>query len=292
MLTRCLIAAMVAVVWIWVGLESASSGLATTKPASRYPVTEVRLAREHPNAVRIVFVGNSLTAVNDLPSIVRSFLARGSSTSARRVFTVSWVPPGATLGDDLDQSDFVRLLSAVRWDAVVLQEGTPVTTAPEGGADSMDANVHAIIDYLELSGAMPLLFETWGNRPGTDSLSFSTEQRRIRATYATVGRREHIDVAPVGDAWAAALKARPSVNLWASAGHHPSAEGSLLAGAVLATCLQYVRSGERTTTDPTNVPVTAGANASIARWLRHIAWTTVANHRCATAPAHTATNPY
>ena len=78
--------------------------------------------------LRVLFLGNSLTAWNDLPEMVAAFgRARNTPIEFEAV-----TPGGYNLDDHWDNGSLERL-RAQEWDAVVLQQG-PVGAAGEPGA--------------------------------------------------------------------------------------------------------------------------------------------------------------
>ena len=70
--------------------------------------------------LRILFIGNSMTYANDLPSLVREL---GRSEPSRQV-TVSSVAYGNfSLVDHWERGDAQRAIASGPWDFVVLQQG-------------------------------------------------------------------------------------------------------------------------------------------------------------------------
>jgi hypothetical protein len=136
-------------------------------------------------------------------------------------------------------------------------------------------------------GAIPILFETWGNRTGTDSEPYEYEQSATTANYRSVGRANRVDVAPAGSAWAWALERDPSQQLWEADGHHPVLAGSYLAASVITTCISYALSHHRAAINPIRTTYTAGLDPTLAHSLRQVALTTVQTTHCRPdAPSH------
>jgi hypothetical protein len=80
-------------------------------------------------AVRVLFIGNSLTYVNDVPGIV-AVLAEAAGETAPVCRAV--VGGGLSLEDHWNRGEAVRALEQEKWDFVVLQQGP--STSPEGRA--------------------------------------------------------------------------------------------------------------------------------------------------------------
>src|ERR671932_30368 len=93
------------------------------------------------------------------------------------------------------------------------------------------------------SGARTVLFLTWGYRHGDrrriDDDSYAAMQARLTAGYRAVARETGAAVAPVGTAWAEALRRRPRLGLWDGDGKHPSKLGSYLAACVFYGLLTH-----------------------------------------------------
>src|SRR4249919_1405804 len=70
--------------------------------------------------LRVLFVGNSLTYVNDLPSTLRAIAA--SQPTPVTIETQTFVAPGGSLADRWRDGKAAAALGAGHWDALVLQE--------------------------------------------------------------------------------------------------------------------------------------------------------------------------
>ena len=73
-----------------------------------------------PRKLRVLFVGNSLTYVNDLPSTLRALAA--SQPTPVTIETQTFVAPGGSLSDRWNDGKAAAALDAGHWDALVLQE--------------------------------------------------------------------------------------------------------------------------------------------------------------------------
>ena len=73
-----------------------------------------------PRKLRVLFVGNSLTYVNDLPSTLRALAA--SQPTPVSIETQTFVAPGGSLSDRWNDGKAAAALDAGHWDALVLQE--------------------------------------------------------------------------------------------------------------------------------------------------------------------------
>jgi hypothetical protein len=240
---------------------------------------DLRAALGHQRGLRVLFLGNSLTYTNALPQMVAS-LANQTPGMRVPVFAVSWTQGGATLGQ-IDANVAVReLLRVTRWDVIIMQEATGPALASGGDPSEMISDVAKLQDQARQVGAVPMLFETWGNRTGTNPAPYLTEQATITANYRSVAQSHQLHVARVGEAWARALSSNPALALWGPDGHHPALAGSYLAAAVISDCLSHAPSPHPATIDPRNSTYTGSLRPPLARWLRQIAGANTAQNQC------------
>src|SRR6185437_5431496 len=90
----------------------------------------------------------------------------------------------------------------------------------------------------------------------------AAEQDTIDETYRQVAGEIAAPIAPVGMAWAEALRRRPAIDLWLADDHHPSLLGSYLAACVFYSLLYH--------RDPSS-SYTAGLSRSDAQFLQQVA---------------------
>jgi hypothetical protein len=83
--------------------------------------------------IRILFIGNSLTFVNDLPSRV----AELASTSALKVECEMVAFPDYSLADQWERGDALRAIRRGGWTFVVLQQGP--SAMPESRVQLIDS---------------------------------------------------------------------------------------------------------------------------------------------------------
>lgn len=215
---------------------------------------------------RVLFVGNSLTNNNGMPSLVRSLAAADEHRPA--VFVVEYTRNGSNLRRLSDDAELASLLNDVPWDHVVLQEQSQLQSFP---AHQRQVETDPYARQLHLAarsaGAETTLFLTWGYRDGDDRNApgdtYVAMQRRLTNGYSALAQQLPARIAPVGLAWAEALRRRPGLDLWAEDGRHPN-----LAGSYLAACVFYRVLLDR---NPRGNPFTAGLDADIAAFLQDVA---------------------
>jgi len=179
-------------------------------------------AREpRPEPLRVLFLGNSLTAGHRLPDLVRAMAAAagvGMEVSVR-------APGGVSLDDHWADRGSRAALEEGRWDYVVLQQG------PSSRPDSRQALRGAAKRWakaIRAAGARPALYMVWPYRG--QAKGFELVARSYREAAQSAGAL----LLPAGEAWAAALAADPALALWRDDGLHPTPAGSWLAAAVIS----------------------------------------------------------
>lgn len=182
--------------------------------------------RGYPGArpLRVLFVGNSYTYVNELPRLIEQ-LAK-SAKEPRVLETEMVAVGGATLESHWEEG---RALAAVRkgpWDFVVLQEqGTRPLTQPE----VMHRYARLFDAEVKRAGAQTVFYLTWA-RLGQEQLQGARSE-----AYLSIAKELGAMVAPVGIVWQQVRRESPGIKLYSEDGVHPSP-----AGTYLAACVFYV----------------------------------------------------
>jgi hypothetical protein len=225
---------------------------------------DLKLVRSDRAGLRVLFVGNTLTSDNSMPTMV-SRLAEGDRR-APPIFTVRYARRRSTLEDALDDARLSELLRGERWNLVVLQEHSLISSRP---ADRQAQTLPAAL-ALDLgarrSGAQTVLFSSWGYKDGDRRVESDTRQAmeaRISRRYVQLASTLSASIAPVGRAWEAALRQQPALDLWGRDGRRPNRKGSYL-----TACVFYALLAHR---DPTDSRFTAGLDLAQAQWLQRIA---------------------
>lgn len=172
-----------------------------------------------PVARRVLFIGNSLTSVNDFPATVAA-IARAAGDS---ITVGSVTGPGLALIDQFHGA--TQALAAIRaghWDYVVLQQG-PTST---GGVceDTLVLAARLFAAVIDSAGARTALFMVW---PARDRLPFFDS---VRKAYQRAARAAHGVFLPAGEAWRSAWARDPGLPLYGPDDFHPSPTGTVLAG--------------------------------------------------------------
>jgi hypothetical protein len=169
---------------------------------------------------RLLFVGNSLTAANNLPAMVEA-VARSSGT---RVKTAAVAYPNYSLEDHWNKGDAACQIQRGGWTFVVLQQGP--SALPES-RESLVAYVRRFDAIIRAAGARTALYMVWPEREREAAFP------AVSASYAAAANAVDGVLLPVGDAWRAAWRQNSGLALYGSDGFHPSPLASALAALVV-----------------------------------------------------------
>ncbi len=171
------------------------------------------------DGLAVLFVGNSLTAANDLPGMVAS-LARAAGIERFRYESVA--PGGYSLEDHWDDGRAVEALESARWDLVVLQQGP---TSLESSRLNLLEWAPVFADKIREQGARPGFYMVWPPLGGDWD---GSTRAYTDAALATDGQ-----LFPAGEALRAMHGAEPGLSVFAADNFHPSRAGSYLAALVI-----------------------------------------------------------
>jgi hypothetical protein len=180
-------------------------------------------ARSSSSKLDVLFVGNSLTAANDLPAVVASL-----SHGAIAYRTIA--PGGVSLEDHWTLTGAREALESASWDDVVLQQGP--STLPESASNLREWAVRWA-DAIRARGARPAVYEVWPDSAFGVRLSFPAVIRSYRAASDAAGAL----FLPAGEAWRAAWRRNARLPLYGPDGFHPSKLGTTLAALVIVARL-------------------------------------------------------
>jgi hypothetical protein len=179
----------------------------------------------------VLFIGNSYTTVNDLPSVFASLARSGG----HRVETESAAVDGWTLANHADSPSTATKLASMKWDIVVLQEQSQIPSVEELRQTQMYPGARRLISSIRNQGARPLFYLTWGRRDGwpeNGMPTFATMQSAIDDGYLAIAADQRAAIAPVGDAWSTLVNGSNRIALWQEDGSHPTEAGTYLAACV------------------------------------------------------------
>jgi len=187
--------------------------------AERWP------SRAYPaGKLHVLFVGNSYTFYNDLPSMVQELSAHETRPVEFEMVTI----PGQGLDAHWKSGVALQALRSRHWDYVILQE---YSLRPIDDKASFFKYGTMFNECIQSTGARTMLYMTWARKATPQTQAVLTD------AYTTLGSDLNATVAPVGVAWEESLKARPSFPLHVEDGSHPQPQASYLAACVFYSTL-------------------------------------------------------
>lgn len=175
-----------------------------------------------PRTLRVLFIGNSYTYVNDLPGTTAQLLAPRGITLEHESVT----PGGVTLEKQWADGKALAAIQKGKWDYVVLQEQS---TRPFKDRAAMFQSARLFHAEIAKVGAKTLLYETWATKATPD------DQAKLTESYEMLGRELGATVVPAGEAWKKALAA--GIALHGPDGRHPARAGTYLNACLFVRAL-------------------------------------------------------
>jgi hypothetical protein len=213
--------------------------------------------------LKVLFIGNSYTSVNNLPSLVAALAEAGGRTIEVEEHLVG----GCTLEQHVHDKRAIEKIRAKKWDVVILQEHS---LQPILNPEAMRKHARILQEEIARQGAKTVFYLTWARQhipqmqegadpaasPGAarqvyqmiqadkvvDFDRWSKQHRSglaagLDGAYFSTARELGAAVAPVGPAWKKAMAAHPDLALHQTDKSHPTATGSYLAACVFYATL-------------------------------------------------------
>ena len=260
------------------------------------------LCGQEPTPLKVLFIGNSYTAANDLPSMVEGL---ADAAGGRKIHADRHLVGGCTLERHVKEKKAIDKIHAEKWDVVVLQEQS---LRPVLDRQSMHKYARLLDAEIKQQGAKTVFYLTWarqhipdmqeGADPATspdyaramyqigkagkttDYEVWRKQQKAglaggLNGAYFDIAREVGAKVAPVGIAWKKALAANPPFVF-----HRPDKSHPNPTGTYLAACVFYATLLDRS---PVGLPsklqqgdkVLANVPGDEAKRLQEIAWESV-----------------
>ncbi len=232
------------------------------------PVDPGPIGTADDTAIKILFIGNSLTYFNGQPHLFWYM----ANAAGKKLYVDQATIPSAQLYHHLESDFTKRKIKAQKWDFVILQEAIGELAFPDYHQEMI-----AIIQVLknDILANNPqtkiIYFLPWASQGGVlSNLRFYTYaefQKLLKDGAVAIARKMDLIVAPVGWAWYQVIQEKPEILLFNLDGSHPAPEGSYLsAGVYYATIFQET---------VVNNPYETLLDKSLANYLQEIASKTV-----------------
>lgn len=197
-------------------------------------------------SVNALFIGNSYTAVNDLPLMVQQI-----ATSMGDELTYQSNTPGGCTFSQHCTNMSMDLIRNGRWDIVVLQEQSQYPSFPQ---EQVEAEVFPyakrLVDssYANSPCCEPMFYMTWGRKNGDAGNApyfpvlgtYEGMDSMLCERYTYMAHQFDASLCPVGRVWRYIRTNHPDIELYQSDESHPS-----VAGTYAAACAFYVMFFER-----------------------------------------------
>ena len=185
---------------------------------------------------RVLFIGDSYTSVNDLPSTLSSLAASGG----HRMDTQALDAGGARLADHVADPNTIPTINSQSWTYVVLQEQSQIPSIESLRQSEMYPAAQQLVGDIRTDKATPIFYMPWTREAGWPENGIPTYaemQAAVNVGYQTIAAQENATIAPVGAAWQSALTQYSASDLWQSDGIHPTPLGTYLAACVFYATL-------------------------------------------------------
>ncbi|MBL0315802.1 MAG: hypothetical protein IPP69_08490 [Flavobacteriales bacterium] len=194
------------------------------------------------DTLRVLFLGNSYTAVNDLPDLVAQVAAGKGKTLIHSANT----PGGYSYEQHAQNATTLDLIHQGNWDYVVMQEQSQIPVIPYFFEYVFLPGGQALADSIRAYNpcAQLVLYLTWGRQYGgmqcdqsgtycsEDFVDFGHMQDSLTASYLSLSQIIQAKVAPCGEAWRDVM-AQTNEVLHSGDASHPNYSGSYIAACTM-----------------------------------------------------------
>jgi PKD repeat protein len=223
---------------------------------------------------KVLFIGNSYTAVNNLPAIVSNMAI---STGDVLIYD-SNTPGGFRFLNHAADASTLAKINSNTWDYVVLQAQSQEAAFYPA---QMEVDLYPYATSLSNSirqnneCAQPMFYMTWGRKNGDSNncpylpwtCTYTAMDDALRASYLLMAENNNAELAPAAAVWRFLRENNSTIELFSSDESHPSLEGSYAAACAFYTMI-YKK-------DPTLINWNPGLNTAIANTIKAAAKTIV-----------------
>lgn len=197
-------------------------------------------AQQKAESPRILFIGNSYTEVNNLPSMIQ----QAAQSAGRDIQYDANTPGGCTFSQHCTNNS-MTLIRQGGWDYVVLQEQSQFPAFPDGQVARECLPYAAQLAqavYANNPDGEAMFYMTWGRENGDSQNgaifppigTYEGMDSLLYLRYMQMKNDNDASVCPVGRVWHYIRHNYPEIQLYAGDGSHPS-----VAGSYAATCAFY-----------------------------------------------------
>ena len=229
---------------------------------------------------RVLFIGNSYTAVNNLPQLTAD-CALSIGFAGFPMEIASSTPGGTTFQVHTTNATSQSLINQGNWDYVVLQEQSQLPSFPDAQVAAECFPFAAALNEQILAAdscAETIFYMTWGRQNGDASncaswppvCTYEGMDSLLNLRYRQMAIDNQAILSPVGALWKYIRTNYPEINLYAADGSHPSLEGTYAAACSMVSVIFR--------TDPTLITYSTTLNPVVAEKIRLAAQAVVFNN--------------
>jgi len=224
---------------------------------------------------KVLFLGNSYTQYNNLPSLVAQ-----SATSTNDVLIHdSNLIGGYSLEQHATNQTSLSKINGNQWDYVVLQDQSQKPAFPINYVNTFVFPYAIQLTNLikqNYACSVPLFYSTWGKKNGDPQIcqngqcTYEVMDNLLQQRYRSMAETNKGVISPVSQVWRYLRENNPTIELYNSDNSHPSLAGSMAAAYTFYTVI-YRK-------DPTLVTFNSSLNATTANALKNAVKSVVFNN--------------
>ncbi|MFZ9028849.1 MAG: PKD domain-containing protein [Crocinitomicaceae bacterium] len=203
-------------------------------------LTVASLSLNAQDSVSVLFIGNSYTSANNLPSIINSIAV----SKGKEISYDTQLQGGATLQTHASNAATYTKIKSKKWDYVVIQAQSQEPSFPDTQVDTQTIPYAIqLADSVRANNfcTSVLFFMTWGRENGDPQWApistYEGMQMRLRNAYVRMKDSVQGSVAPVGMAWWDVRDNAPTIQMYTADGSHPNYAGSYLTACTFYAAL-------------------------------------------------------
>jgi hypothetical protein len=222
------------------------------------------------DTLRVLFLGNSYTYVNDLPGLFAGL----AQSAGRTAVTDENTPGGYTLTQHSQDSTSLAKIRLGTFHYVVLQEQSQIPTIQYWRYNAMYPAARFLDSLIRSAGESTAFYMTWGRKYGGIQVwggdssppfrDYFEMQDSLRSSYTMIADELSATLVPAGMAWRLARLQDSLADLWQSDSSHPTLNGSYL-----TACVFYAKLFR---SNPVGLSFTGGLTAEQALLYQQLAW--------------------
>jgi hypothetical protein len=172
----------------------------------------------------ILFIGNSLTYINNLPELVeKSAKLKGITIETKMIAN-----PDYALIDHWNDGKVQKLIASKKYNFVIVQQGPSSQTE---GRNMLIIDGKKYSDLCKINGAQLCYFMVWPAMTNYDTFE------AVIKNHTDVAVMHNAILLPVGEVWKNHFDSTNNFDYYSADGFHPSLKGSQVAADIIVTHL-------------------------------------------------------